>query len=172
MKHLVTLLALLSAAVLAAQDGYARSAAGNIDSSIAVERVTVSNDGKLFVWDKEGKQVPGWPKDLSAQKRIFSYGPRLVDIDIDQQAEVVAVSEDKDGGDLKLHVFKGNGTELASWSFELPDDDIVETPLISDVNRDSSPEIIYSTARGVVNVFRRDFKAISEFNLPILNLRA
>jgi len=174
MRQLVTLLALLAAAVLAAQDGYARSATGNIDSSIAIERVTVSNDGKLYVWDKEGKQLAGWPKDLSAQKRIFLYGPRLLDIDIDQQAEVVAVSEDKDGGDLKLHVFKGNGAELASWSFELPDDDIVETPLISDINRDSSPEIIYSTTSGVVKVFRRDFKSISEFKktldtIPHLN---
>lgn len=142
---------------------YASSGAGNIDESTAIERVAVSQDGRLYAWDKEGRAVSGWPKDLTAQNRIFSYGPRLIDVDYDLKMEVVAVSEDKDGGNLKLHVFKGNGSELDSWRFDIPYSDLVETPIIADVNKDSSPEIIMATRDNRVFVYRRDFRNISNF---------
>ena len=81
---------------------------GASDSTPGIERVTVSQDGKLHVWDKYGKKVSGWPKDLSAENSFFAYRPRLIDTDFDLQSEIVAVSENKDNGDLRMHVYKGD----------------------------------------------------------------
>lgn len=139
------------------------SGVSNIDSSMAIERVVVSSDGKLHVWDKEGNVVFGWPKDLSSENRVFSFGSRLVDVDLDLQAEIVAVSEDKSNGSLKMHLYKGNTAELTNWGFNIPHGNITATPLIADINKDSSPEIIYATEDSRVYVYRRDFQAISNF---------
>ena len=84
-------------------------------SAYAYQSTTVSNDGQLNAWDKEGKILAGWPKDLSADKRFFNFTPRPVDIDFDLQEEVVAVSQDKDSGNLRMHVFKGSGEEITTW---------------------------------------------------------
>jgi len=69
---------------------------GQIDATNFVERVTVSNDGKLYAWDKEGKIIAGWPKDFSQENRFFILTPRLVDTDYDLQEEIVSVSKAKD----------------------------------------------------------------------------
>lgn len=136
---------------------------GRISDAVVVARVAVGGDGKLYAWDKAGQALPGWPKDLAASGRYFAYGPRLIDLDLDQQEEVVAVSAAVGGGTLQLHVFKGNGAELPSWHFDIPHDDPVETPIIADVNHDSSLDIAYATRAGGVYVYRRNFSAAPNF---------
>ncbi|OGQ06146.1 MAG: hypothetical protein A3F82_08675 [Deltaproteobacteria bacterium RIFCSPLOWO2_12_FULL_44_12] len=136
---------------------------GQIDATNFVERVTVSNDGKLYAWDKEGKIIAGWPKDFSQENRFFILTPRLVDTDYDLQEEIVSVSKAKDGGDLKLHVFKGNGQEIQSWSQPLPENDLTATPILADVNHDSLLDIVFQT-QSRVYIYRRDFQKIKDFS--------
>ncbi|MDO8493842.1 MAG: hypothetical protein Q7S68_00695, partial [Deltaproteobacteria bacterium] len=130
-------------------------------------RVTVSNDGKLYSFNKEGKVVAGWPKDFSAENRFFSFKPRLVDIDFDLQDEVVAVSQDKNSENLWLHIFKGNGQEVLDWRFNQLQIDLLETPIIADVNHDSSLDVIFATKSNHVYVYRRDFNLLKNFTLDL-----
>ena len=34
---------------------------GQIDTTNGIERVTVSRDGRLYAWDKQGDVISGWP---------------------------------------------------------------------------------------------------------------
>lgn len=135
---------------------------GQINTTPAIERVTASSDGKLYAWDKKGTVIAGWPVDLSSTGRVFSYAPRLQDVDADLQEDVLAVSEDSSHA-LRFHVFRGNGTELMEWRFDLPHRDITETPIIADINHDSSLDIIYGTASGAY-AYRRDFHSLDAFS--------
>lgn len=154
---------LIMAMVFMADNAHSSPGVGNIDDTVSVERGAVANDGRLYAWNKEGGIVPGWPKDLSAEGRHFSYGPRLADLDLDQKQEIIAVSETA-SGNLTMHVFKGSGAEISNWRFSIPDSEIIETPIIADINHDSSLEIVYSTAANDVHVFRRDFSPLPSFN--------
>ena len=136
---------------------------GRIGESNEVARVAVSNDGKLHAWNKYGEEIQNWPKDLSGENHFFAYRPRLVDLDFDLQDEIIAVSEDKNNARLRLHVFKGNGTEESNWRWDIPNTDIAETPFIADLNHDSSLDIAYSTKGNRVFVYRRDFEKLDSF---------
>ena len=127
-----------------ASSSFIQAQVGRIDASAQVARVTISNDGKLYAWEQTGKIIAGWPKDLSQENRVFILNPRLVDVDFDGQEEVVAVSKLKDNGNLRLHVFKGDGQEIADWRFDLPYSDLLETPIMADVNHDSVLEIVFA----------------------------
>ncbi|MBI4224509.1 MAG: hypothetical protein HY609_06200 [Deltaproteobacteria bacterium] len=138
---------------------------GQINETRLIERLTVSQDGRLYAWDKEGNVIAGWPKDFSQENRFFTFRPRLIDIDFDLQEEVAAVSQDRTSGRLRLHLFKGNGQELLNWRFDLPQADLAETPLIADVNHDSSLDVICGTEAGHVYVYRRDFNLLRDFSV-------
>ncbi|MDO8526084.1 MAG: hypothetical protein Q7T03_00180, partial [Deltaproteobacteria bacterium] len=122
-------------------------------------RITSSNDGKLQAWDKEGKNIAGWPKDLSAENRIFVFQPRLVDIDFDLQKEIIAVSKAKDSNNFRLHIFKENGEEISRWRFDLPVYGLTDTPWLADVDHDSLLDIIVA-APDSVSVYRNDLHRI------------
>lgn len=141
---------------------------GQIDATPLIERLTVAQDGRLYAWDKEGRVIAGWPKNLSQENRFFSYQPRLVDVDFDLQEEVVALSQDLVTHRLRLHVFKGSGQEIPTWRFDLEHLDLHETPHIADVNHDSSLDIIYATRSRHVYVYRRDLRLLRDFSLDVL----
>lgn len=169
MKRLFKILLTLSFVLgfYPAQPLFASSDVGQINDTDEIERVTVSADGKLFAFDKEGEVLAGWPKDFTQNDRLFIFGPRLVDTDFDLQKEIIAVSEDSNTGDLRMHVFKGNGAELSNWQLDLPDNDLLRTPLIADINQDSSLDIIYATKGQKVVVYRRDLQPNSQFSASV-----
>src|SRR3989338_8729081 len=88
---------------------------GRINDAHVVGRATAGNDGKLYLWDKKGEVIVGWPKDFSNEQRFFSYPPRMQDVDSDLQDEIIAVSEHRQNHDLILHVFEGTGQEIQNW---------------------------------------------------------
>jgi len=140
-----------------------RSNVGQVNTTREIERVTLSYDGKLYAWDKQGVEIEGWPIDLSGEERFFSYPPRLFDVDGDLQQEILAVSENE-VGTLRFHVYKGDASELDSWRFDLPHTDLTEPPIIADINHDSSFDIIYGTESGDIHAFRRDFVEHAPFS--------
>lgn len=162
---------LLSLGVILAltANAHAIQSVSQINPDERVERVTVSEEGVLYAWNKYGDVVSGWPVDQSSAGRVFILPPRLQDTDYDFQDEILAVSEENDGS-FRFHVFKGNGSELPFWSFAINADgsELIETPFIADVNRDGSLDIIYATSAGRIHVLRPDFSpAPNVFNLDV-----
>lgn len=147
-------------AAFAAMLPLAHAAVGNIGDTPGVERVSVGPDGSLYAWNKEGAVLSGWPK--APANRHFILSPRLTDIDLDLQKEVLAVSVASNGSNPQFHVFKGNGAELTTWNFGLPGGVPTETPVIADVTHDSSADITVAYP-GDIAVYRRDFKPVSAF---------
>lgn len=143
---------------------HATGSVGQIDASRAIERVTIAANGRLYAWDQTGALLAGWPKDPSGPDRRFMYVPRLIDIDLDQEQEIVAVSAAVGGGQLIMHVFKGDGTELPTWQFPIPQSAVVTTPVIADLDHDSSLDIAYATPEPAVHVVRRDFSPLPNFS--------
>lgn len=137
---------------------HAIQSAAQINPDDKVERVTVSEEGVLYAWNKYGDVVSGWPVDKRNGGEVFVLPPRLIDIDYDFQDEILAVGE-ADNGVLRFHVFKGDGSELPYLSFVIDVDGggLIATPVIADVNHDSALDIVYATTKGKIHVIRPDF---------------
>lgn len=137
---------------------HAIQSAAQINPDDKVERVTVSEEGVLYAWNKFGDVISGWPIDKRPEGKVFILPPRLIDIDYDFQDDILAVSE-ADGGALRFHVFKGDGSELTYLSFVISADggELVSTPFIADVNHDGALDIVYATSMGRIHVIRPDF---------------
>lgn len=72
----------------------------------------------INAWDASGNPLPGWPRAIPGQFAFAS--PALANMDSDPEPEVIInTTEVKDGlqtpPDGWVHVFNGDGTELAGW---------------------------------------------------------
>ncbi|MFA5186499.1 MAG: hypothetical protein WC551_08490 [Patescibacteria group bacterium] len=144
----------------------ARISAGNIDSSYAIERVSVSRDGRAYAWDRKGDGIAGWPIDFAPEGFKVILEPRLVDVNRDGRAEAVFVLRSSSGTE-QMRVLKGDGTELTGWRFDIPSSygPIAHSPLIADINEDNRLEVAFATASGHVEVYRHaaGFSRLDDF---------
>ncbi len=147
---------LIAALCAAAGYAHARISAGNIDDSYAIERVSVSRDGRVYAWDRKGEAISGWPVvnflDEGLKARPMT---RLVDVNRDAKLEIVLVLASA-GGAEQMRVLRGDGTELTTWRFAFPQGvgSIAAMPIISDINGDNRLELVFTTTSGKVFVFR------------------
>ena len=107
----------------------------------------------INAWDASGNALPGWPRAIPGQYAFAS--PALANMDGDPEPEVIVnTAEVKDGlstpPDGWVHVFNGNGSELAGW----PKKPLIPagasgtiswstnaSPVVADVDGDGSPEV-------------------------------
>ncbi|MFA4874277.1 MAG: hypothetical protein WC690_02950, partial [bacterium] len=146
---------LVAAVCALADSGDARISAGNIDASYGIERVSVSQDGRVYAWDRKGDEIAGWPINVSADGLKARPITRLVDVNRDGSLEVVLILA-TDSGAEQLRVLKGDGAELTTWRFAFPQAEgaVVGAPLIADINEDNRLELVYATAKGKVFAYR------------------
>lgn len=100
------------------------------------------NNGRVFVFDKDGNILTGWPVNFSNHWMICA--PVLSDIDNDSVKEIIVCEMISPAG--KVHILKIDGTEYsADWPVILDGIPAV-TPSVADVDNDGDKDIVaYST---------------------------
>ena len=100
------------------------------------------DNGRVFVFDKDGNTLTGWPVNFSNHWMICA--PALSDLDNDSIKEIVVCERISPAG--KVHILKIDGTEFsANWPVTLDGIPAV-TPSVADVDGDGEKDIIaYST---------------------------
>ncbi len=113
----------------------------------------VQTDGKLYVYDMDGKPVAGWPKALAdyGEPQGWIYGtPAIGDVDGDGKPEIAAGSAGTfdpskgfvyNNGGSKLYLWKTDGSLQRGWPYDAKAP-IYGSPLMADANGDGLLEVI------------------------------
>lgn len=99
------------------------------------------SNGRIYVFDRFGNILNGWPVNFS--NNWITCSPALSDLDGDDKMEIICNERLTNG---KVHILKSDGTEFsANWPVTLDGTPSV-TPSIADVDGDGQKDIIaYST---------------------------
>lgn len=118
---------------------------GDVDGDGFLDIVQVTGgspaNGRIFVFDRQGNILNGWPVNFNNNWIICS--PALADVDNDNKMEIICNERLTNG---KVHILKFDGTEYsANWPVILDGIPSI-TPSVADVDGDGQKEIIaYST---------------------------
>jgi len=128
---------------------------GDLDGDGSVEIVQTTrgftNGGRLYVFNKSGQVLAGWPKSLSNNN--VEYCATLADLDNDSKLEIVVGERAYPIG--KLHVFEKDGTEWGgNWPVTI-DHVPTMTAAVGDVDNDGELEVFYCSYNSMY-LFRRD----------------
>jgi|GEM_PF-1179811 len=121
---------------------------------------------RLYIFNNEGKILPGWPKDLfnkncQSDGRYTDYSVFLGNFDDDAELEVgigmahpdaqAFVSNNKDG---IIYLFNWDGSIVAGWPVELIDYEITNPTVVTgDINNDGDIELVSNAHRLVSSSF-------------------
>lgn len=106
-------------------------------------------DTKLYAWQADGTNVPGWPATLPD---IWNYAPVVSDLDGDGKPEIVVSTWGWTTGNF-LSIFKSDGTPYPGW----PKATIFpafNTPALADLDGDGKKEIIYKNCG--IDIYKLD----------------
>ena len=104
---------------------------GDINNDDSLELV-VGSWNKLYVYDSQGNNVPGFPKNYGT-----SQTSTLFDLDKDGTLEIIYPSDDKN-----LYIFKYDGTLLTGWPQSLTE--LPGSPAVADIDNDGDLELIFA----------------------------
>ncbi|MGD0537187.1 MAG: Ig-like domain-containing protein [Verrucomicrobiota bacterium] len=95
--------------------------------------------GGVYVFDRTGVPLPGWPVLVGES---FASTPALADLDADGAADIVVVDWDKQ----LLHVLRYDGFELGGWPVgPVTSVSVKSNPVIGDVDGDGWPDVVMAT---------------------------
>lgn len=113
-----------------------RISVGDINNNNELEVVFGSKD-KLYVLDKNGNFLPGFPKTVGDMK---AYTPILADIDGDEGIEIIANT------DGKINAYNYDGSECVGWRLESDNHSpFVGSPSVDDIDNDGLNELVISS---------------------------
>lgn len=119
---------------------------GDIDRARdgSLEVVGVGSDGVVYVWDRYGRELPGWPVDLG---RGVAARPSLGDLDGDGYVEIVVPS-----GTRTVEGLRVNGSRVENWPLVADGGDSTRptsaTALIGDMDGDGALDVLSSGPGG------------------------
>ncbi|WP_235297390.1 T9SS type A sorting domain-containing protein [Portibacter marinus] len=112
------------------------------DLEIAVQTYGVPAVGNVYVFDHEGKIMPGWP--LNIENHFFLNGIALADLDGQGQLEILA-SERINSSQGRVHSLTLDAKPInAGWPVTIPGTPAF-TPSIGDIDQDGNKELITCT---------------------------
>ncbi|MEO0094102.1 MAG: FG-GAP-like repeat-containing protein [candidate division WOR-3 bacterium] len=110
------------------------------DYEICVNTRGLTSGGKVYLFDENGNNKPGWPF-TGPHNGNFAESPCLADVNGDDTLEIIVGERDWPIG--HLHVLRYDGTEFSSaWPCSL-DHVPTGTAAVADINLDGVKEIIY-----------------------------
>ncbi|NQV09388.1 S8 family serine peptidase [Candidatus Woesearchaeota archaeon] len=116
---------------------------GDIDNDEDLE-IAISNQKKVYVFNADGTNLPGWPIDL--QQNGYVAGTILGDIDGDYQQEILVVDTEANG---ILYAFNSDGTAVPGWPKRFPKYSSggrryisIKTPVITDIDSDGDVDVV------------------------------
>jgi M6 family metalloprotease-like protein len=111
------------------------------------EVVAVGSDGLVHVWDRHGRDLPGWPVSLD---RTIEARAGMGDLDGDGYLELVIPADTKSVVGLRM-----NGTRVENWPLVADSGDSVATvrcpPVVGDLDDDGEVDVVVAGVGG--NVF-------------------
>lgn len=138
--------------VTSAAPNFGTPALADLDNDGRPEIVFNSGDGRVYAWNADGSDVPGFPIVTGA---YFSGSPAVAHLDGpgDPDLEIVCV-----GTNDSIYVFEQNGARRAGWpkwnraggTSKSP------SPAIADMNNDGYDDIVFQSTNGYLFVYNRD----------------
>lgn len=117
------------------------------------------NNGRIYLMDTEGNDMPGWP--LSFENHWIICGPVIADVTGDGVSEIICVTRTSNN----LHVLKQDGTPLSdAWPVNLGGTPAV-TPSVGDIDNDGVIEIVAAISNGTL--FAIDANGNTEPGFPV-----
>jgi len=107
-------------------------AVGDIDGDESLEIVAGGTDGRLYVWQNDGSDYPGFPIQTGGYVKHIALG----DIDGDGEQEIIGGSRDN-----RVHAWKLDGTELSGFP-KVTLGDVDTTPALDDIDGDGTLEMV------------------------------
>ncbi len=113
----------------------------NLDSDAKLEIVAGARY-KLYVYDDNGRTMPGWPYTFGDDSFIWS-ASAATDLDQDAQAEIVVATGRWWGtGKDRIYVFNHDGTVVNGWPKDIGTMVGGDSLAVGDVNKDNKSEIV------------------------------
>lgn len=117
----------------------------------------VPNNGRVYLLDKEGNILPGWP--VSINNNWLLSAPTLADLNDDGQMEVIFGVRTVN----QIHILKADGTNFnENWPVTLSSIPAV-TPSVGDINNDGTLNIIAGASDGTLYAFNPDATILPGF---------
>ena len=116
-----------------------------------IPEVVAESYYKLWVWDKDGNVLDGFPFDQPTDCTNSYSEPILVDLDDDGYREIVYGTHGFGGGPDNCYVIKNNGSVMAGWP-KVTTWGIYSPPAIADIDNDGSLDIVIGDQVGGANV--------------------
>ncbi len=118
----------------------ATPAVADIDGDGRLDIAAGAWDGRMYVWDADGRPLPGWPKDVGDQ--IIS-SAALVDLDGDDRLDIVVGSKDH-----HLHGWTATGSPLPGFPRDLGDY-VFSSPWVGDLEGNGLADIVVGANNGI-----------------------
>lgn len=137
---------------LSAGPNFCTPALADIDNDGLPEIIFASGNGRVYAWNADGSDVPGFPIVTNA---YFNSSPAVGYLDGpgDTTPEIVVP-----GTNDSLYVFEPNGTRRPGWPVwnRASGTSKAPSPAIADMNNDGYNDIIYQSTNGYVFTYNRN----------------
>jgi uncharacterized repeat protein (TIGR01451 family) len=138
--------------LLSAGPNFCSPALADIDNDGKPEIVFASGNGRIYAWNADGTDVPGFPVVTNA---YFNSSPAVGYLDGpgDTSLEIVVP-----GTNDSLYVIEPNGTRRAGWPLWNACGGTSKTPspAIADMNNDGFNDIVFQSTNGYVFTYNRN----------------
>ena len=136
---------------------------GDLDGDGRLEVVAVVDSWprSVYVWDADGRLLPGWPVSLGSPDEIGA--PMLADLDGDGDLEIVIAAGRFSAGlpwGPVIYAFHHDGSVLPGWPVAITPGVWgpmwTSAPAAGDLDGDGNPEVVLCSTEGSVSAFDTD----------------
>jgi len=149
------------------------SAVGDINGD-GIPEIVAESYTSLYVWDRDGNLLPGFPFLLPGDYRNSYSSPVLADVNNDNSREIIFGSQSQSGTGC-VHILKNDGTVYPNWP-KITDNWVYTTPAVGLINGDAILDIAVGdqilSQTPIDKLYCWDVNGNSLAGFPVSNLNA